>query len=49
MRTITRVHGYTLVELLVVIAIIGILISLTVPAVHQVKQRMNQAGLGLSR
>jgi prepilin-type N-terminal cleavage/methylation domain-containing protein/prepilin-type processing-associated H-X9-DG protein len=43
MRTITRVHGYTLVELLVVIAIIGILISMSVPAVHQVRQRMNQA------
>ena len=42
MRTTTPTRGYTLVELLVVISIIGILMSLSIPAVLNVKKRMNR-------
>ncbi|MGI9471685.1 MAG: DUF1559 domain-containing protein [Rubripirellula sp.] len=43
MRKCVHAAGYTLVELLVVIAIIGILVSISVPAVTGVRARMRQA------
>lgn len=43
-RTITRPAGFSLVELLAVVAILGILVSLTLPAVQRVRESARRTG-----